>query len=112
MNNLDFKIYIQALHLRHWLQWILSPKAKAEDDGYDSWNPTHVGDGLARQNVGNSGATSSFEGSCSVTRPVSIDSFDSKWYWFDVFNLVPGIDLLIIRNIQYFFLFAVNLGRD
>ena len=53
-----------------------------------------------------------FTGSCYVTRHVSIDSFDSKWYWFDVFNLVHGIDLLIVRNIQYFFLFAVNLGRD
>lgn len=52
-----------------------------EGDSRDnSWNPTHIGDGAAKQNEGNSGATSSSEGSGHVTRLASIDSFDSKWY--------------------------------
>lgn len=51
------------------------------DDAHDSsWNPSHIGDGSARQLDGNTGATSSSEGIGHITRLASIDSFDSKWY--------------------------------
>ncbi|CAN6565886.1 unnamed protein product [Malus baccata var. baccata] len=68
-----------------------------EGDSRDnSWNPTHIGDGAAKQNEGNSGATSSSEGSGHVTRLASIDSFDSKWQQF----LEPGESVLMISMVK------------
>lgn len=66
------------------------------DDGQDSWNPAHIGDGSARQNDGNSGATSSSEAPGSVTRLASIDSFDSKWQQF----LEQGESVLMISMVK------------
>ncbi|KAH7547806.1 hypothetical protein ACOSP7_032955 [Xanthoceras sorbifolium] len=66
------------------------------DDGNDSsWNPAHIGDGSARQNDGNGGASSSSEAS-SITRLASIDSFDSKWQQF----LDPGESVLMISMVK------------
>ncbi|KAM1019680.1 hypothetical protein ACFX2J_040879 [Malus domestica] len=68
-----------------------------EGDSRDnSWNPTHIGDGAAKQYEGNSGATSSSEGSGHVTRLASIDSFDSKWQQF----LEPGESVLMISMVK------------
>ncbi|TXG49388.1 hypothetical protein EZV62_025263 [Acer yangbiense] len=66
------------------------------DDGHDSsWNPSHIGDGSARQNDGNGGGASSSEAS-SITRLASIDSFDSKWQQF----LDPGESVLMIAMVK------------
>ncbi|KAK4836320.1 hypothetical protein QYF36_021377 [Acer negundo] len=66
------------------------------DDGHDSsWNPSHIGDGSARQNDGNGGGASSSEAS-SITRLASIDSFDSKWQQF----LDPGESVLMISMVK------------
>ncbi|RXI07543.1 hypothetical protein DVH24_005316 [Malus domestica] len=66
------------------------------DSRDNSWNPLHIGDGAAKQNEGNSGATSSSEGSGHVTRLASIDSFDSKWQQF----LEPGESVLMISMVK------------
>ncbi|KAE8676915.1 3-phosphoinositide-dependent protein kinase 1 [Hibiscus syriacus] len=52
----------------------------SEGDDYNdsSWNPTHIGDGLAQKNDGIVRASSSAEPSGHITRLASIDSFDSK----------------------------------
>lgn len=70
----------------------LEPKAQSSggDDSQDSWNPSHVGDGSARQIDGNSG------GSSSITRLASIDSFDSKWQQF----LEHGESVLMISMVK------------
>nr|GMD57260.1 3-phosphoinositide-dependent protein kinase 2-like isoform X1 [Ipomoea batatas]GMD58883.1 3-phosphoinositide-dependent protein kinase 2-like isoform X1 [Ipomoea batatas] len=63
---------------------VMEPKSHSSNSGGDdqeSWNPSHVGDGSARTNDGNGGASSS-ETAGSITRLASIDSFDSKWYVF------------------------------
>ncbi|GAV77802.1 Pkinase domain-containing protein [Cephalotus follicularis] len=67
------------------------------DDGHDSsWYPSHVGDGLAMQNDGNVGTSSSSEASGHITRLASIDSFDSKWQQF----LEPGESVLMISMVK------------
>ncbi|KAJ7974968.1 3-phosphoinositide-dependent protein kinase [Quillaja saponaria] len=67
------------------------------DDAHDSsWNPSHIGDGSARQTDGNTGAPSTSEGSGSITRLASIDSFDSKWQQF----LDPGESVLMISMVK------------
>ncbi|KAL7228573.1 hypothetical protein ACSBR2_007313 [Camellia fascicularis] len=61
------------------------------DDVQDSsWNPSHVGDGSAKQND----ASSSEAG--HITRLASIDSFDSKWQQF----LEPGESVLMISMVK------------
>ncbi|XP_050210061.1 3-phosphoinositide-dependent protein kinase 2 [Mercurialis annua] len=64
----------------------------SEHDADSSWNPTHIGDGSARQSDGNLGASSSG----SITRLASIDSFDSKWQQF----LDPGESVLMISMVK------------
>ncbi|EXB58472.1 3-phosphoinositide-dependent protein kinase 1 [Morus notabilis] len=67
------------------------------DEGNDSsWNPSHIGDGGARQNEGNTGATSSSEATAHITRLASIDSFDSKWQQF----LEPGESVIMISMVK------------
>ncbi|KAL2548931.1 3-phosphoinositide-dependent protein kinase 2 [Forsythia ovata] len=70
-----------------------APSSGAEDQD-SSWNP-HVGDGSAKINDGNGGATSMPEAG-SITRLASIDSFDSKWQQF----LEPGESVLMISNVK------------
>ncbi|CAL5322255.1 hypothetical protein CsSME_00000478 [Camellia sinensis var. sinensis] len=61
------------------------------DDVQDSsWDPSHVGDGSAKQND----ASSSEAG--HITRLASIDSFDSKWQQF----LEPGESVLMISMVK------------
>ncbi|KAK2634157.1 hypothetical protein Ddye_028949 [Dipteronia dyeriana] len=73
-----------------------SHSSEGGDDGHDSsWNPSHIGDGSARQNDGNGGGASSSEAS-SITRLASIDSFDSKWQQF----LDPGESVLMISMVK------------
>ncbi|XWS66263.1 hypothetical protein CRYUN_Cryun05aG0184500 [Craigia yunnanensis] len=67
-----------------------------DDHNDSSWNPTHIGDGSARQNDGNVGASSSAESSSHITRLASIDSFDSKWQQF----LDPGESVLMISTVK------------
>ncbi|PHU22528.1 3-phosphoinositide-dependent protein kinase 1 [Capsicum chinense] len=71
-----------------------STRSSGEDQD-SSWNPSHIGDGSARTNAGNGGATSSSEAG-SITRLASIDSFDSKWKQF----LEPGESVLMISNVK------------
>ncbi|KAF3434125.1 hypothetical protein FNV43_RR25228 [Rhamnella rubrinervis] len=68
------------------------------DDAHDtSWNPSHIGDGAARQNEGSNAATSSSsDASGHITRLASIDSFDSKWQQF----LEPGESVLMISMVK------------
>ncbi|XP_048231832.1 3-phosphoinositide-dependent protein kinase 2 isoform X2 [Ricinus communis] len=61
-----------------------------------TWNPTHIGDGSARQNDGTGGPSSTAEASGSITRLASIDSFDSKWQQF----LDPGESVLMISMVK------------
>ncbi|CAL0333430.1 unnamed protein product [Lupinus luteus] len=58
-----------------------------------SWNPSHIGDGSARQP---DGVATSSEGTGSITRLASIDSFDSKWQQF----LDPGESVLMISMVK------------
>ncbi|PRQ58672.1 putative protein kinase AGC-PDK1 family [Rosa chinensis] len=75
----------------------LEPGSGEADDVRDnSWNPSHIGDGAARQNEGNTGSASSSEASGHVTRLASIDSFDSKWQQF----LDPGESVLMISMVK------------
>ncbi|XP_065870863.1 3-phosphoinositide-dependent protein kinase 2 [Euphorbia lathyris] len=77
----------------------LDPAAQSgdgENDADSSWNPTHIGDALVRQNDGTVGASSSTEMSGSITRLASIDSFDSKWQQF----LDPGESVLMISMVK------------
>ncbi|XP_019245913.1 PREDICTED: 3-phosphoinositide-dependent protein kinase 2-like isoform X1 [Nicotiana attenuata] len=71
-----------------------STRSSGEDQD-SSWNPSHIGDGSARTNDGNGGATSSSEAG-SITRLASIDSFDSKWKQF----LEPGESVLMISMVK------------
>ncbi|XP_019181877.1 PREDICTED: 3-phosphoinositide-dependent protein kinase 2-like [Ipomoea nil] len=76
----------------------MEPKSHSSNSGGDdqeSWNPSHVGDGSARTNDGNGGASSS-EAAGSITRLASIDSFDSKWQQF----LEPGESVLMISMVK------------
>lgn len=66
------------------------------DHSHDPWSPAHVGDGSLKANDGNSGASSSSEGSSHITRLASIDSFDSKWQQF----LEPGESVLMISMVR------------
>ncbi|XP_038993146.1 3-phosphoinositide-dependent protein kinase 1-like isoform X3 [Hibiscus syriacus] len=70
----------------------------SEGDDYDdsSWNPTHIGDGLAQKNDGIVSASSSAESSGHITRLASVDSFDSKWQQF----LDPGESVLMISMVK------------
>ncbi|XP_039030612.1 3-phosphoinositide-dependent protein kinase 1-like [Hibiscus syriacus] len=70
----------------------------SEGDDYNdsSWNPTHIGDGLAQKNDGIVRASSSAEPSGHITRLASIDSFDSKWQQF----LDPGESVLMISMVK------------
>uniref|UniRef100_A0A2N9IDH7 PDK1-type PH domain-containing protein n=1 Tax=Fagus sylvatica TaxID=28930 RepID=A0A2N9IDH7_FAGSY len=70
--------------------------SEGEDVNDSSWNPSHIGDGSARQADGNCGAASSSEGSGHITRLASIDSFDSKWQQF----LDPGESVLMISMVK------------
>lgn len=71
----------------------LDPMVNDGDEAHDSsWNPSHIGDGNARQGNG----ASSSEGSGHVTRLASIDSFDSKWQQF----LEPGESVLLISMVK------------
>lgn len=54
-----------------------------------SWNPSHVGDGSARQTDGG-----------SVTRLASIDSFDSKWLFSLLFVLGTDLHFLALFYID------------
>nr|GLL40090.1 3-phosphoinositide-dependent protein kinase 2-like [Ipomoea trifida] len=77
---------------------VMEPKSHSSNSGGDdqeSWNPSHVGDGSARTNDGNGGASSS-ETAGSITRLASIDSFDSKWQQF----LEPGESVLMISMVK------------
>ncbi|XP_031117127.1 3-phosphoinositide-dependent protein kinase 2-like [Ipomoea triloba] len=77
---------------------VMEPKSHSSNSGGDdqeSWNPSHVGDGSARTNDGNGGASSS-EAAGSITRLASIDSFDSKWQQF----LEPGESVLMISMVK------------
>ncbi|XP_009592600.1 3-phosphoinositide-dependent protein kinase 2 isoform X3 [Nicotiana tabacum] len=71
-----------------------STRSSGEDHD-SSLNPSHIGDGSARTNDGNGGATSSSEAG-SITRLASIDSFDSKWKQF----LEPGESVLMISMVK------------
>lgn len=69
---------------------------EGDDVRDNSWNPSHIGDGAARQNEGLTGSASSSEASGHVTRLASIDSFDSKWQQF----LEPGESVLMISMVK------------
>ena len=62
------------------MYYFQAQSSESDDHNDSSWNPTHIGDGSAKQNDGNGGASSSAESSGHITRLASIDSFDSKWY--------------------------------
>lgn len=70
----------------------------SDGDDYNdsSWNPTHIGDGSARQSDGIVSSSSSAESSGHITRLASIDSFDSKWQQF----LDPGESVLMISMVK------------
>ncbi|KAI4385758.1 hypothetical protein MLD38_003751 [Melastoma candidum] len=92
--GIDWKNLREQIPPRLALEKIRSPE---RDDSQDSWNPSHVGDGLMRQNDGNSGAAGpSSESSPHITRLASIDSFDSKWQQF----LDPGESIIMISNLK------------
>lgn len=76
---------------------VLEQVVQSSDDDQDSsWNPTHIGDGSARQNDGNGGGASSSDAPGHITRLASIDSFDSKWQQF----LEPGESVLMISMVK------------
>ncbi|KAG9139725.1 hypothetical protein Leryth_016667 [Lithospermum erythrorhizon] len=86
-------------NLRSQMPPTVALDAKAQTSSCDnqdsSWNPSHVGDGSARINDGNSVPTSSSELE-SITRLASIDSFDSKWKQF----LDPGESVVMISMVK------------
>ncbi|KAL7228575.1 hypothetical protein ACSBR2_007313 [Camellia fascicularis] len=69
---------------------VQTPPKLALEQKDSSWNPSHVGDGSAKQND----ASSSEAG--HITRLASIDSFDSKWQQF----LEPGESVLMISMVK------------
>ncbi|XP_052199316.1 3-phosphoinositide-dependent protein kinase 2-like isoform X2 [Diospyros lotus] len=69
--------------------------SESSDVQDSSWNPSHIGDGSARQNDGNGGSASSSDAG-SITRLASMDSFDSKWQQF----LEPGESVLMISTVK------------
>ncbi|KAK6933482.1 PDK1-type, PH domain [Dillenia turbinata] len=74
----------------------VSQSSEGNDAHDSSWNPSHVGDNVARSNDGNSAAASSSEAATHITRLASIDSFDSKWQQF----LDPGESVLMISMVK------------
>lgn len=71
-------------------------QSPADDSQESSWSPAHTGDGSAASARQPDGATSSSEGTGSITRLASIDSFDSKWQQF----LEPGESVLMISMVK------------
>ncbi|XP_058770112.1 3-phosphoinositide-dependent protein kinase 1-like isoform X1 [Vicia villosa] len=68
----------------------------ADDVQESSWSPSHIGDGSAASARQPDGTASSSEGTGSITRLASIDSFDSKWQQF----LDPGESVLMISMVK------------
>ncbi|KAI5388512.1 3-phosphoinositide-dependent protein kinase 2 [Lathyrus oleraceus] len=68
----------------------------ADDVQESSWSPSHIGDGSAASARQPDGTAPSLEGTGSITRLASIDSFDSKWQQF----LDPGESVLMISMVK------------
>lgn len=71
-------------------------QSPADDSHESSWSPAHTGDGSVASARQPDGAASSSEGTGSITRLASIDSFDSKWQQF----LEPGESVLMISMVK------------
>lgn len=62
------------------------------------WNLTHIGDGFKISAGQDSGATSSSDLSSNISKVVSVDSFDSRWYDLE---FTPYI-LFLLENYSQF----------